>query len=49
MSLSSSFYAEYANKIKAEWEKDLRTALKDKDWGKVQALLNKISKFYFSE
>lgn len=49
MSISTSWYAEYANKKKKEWSKELEKALELEDWKKVKELINKINNFYFSE
>ena len=49
MSISSSWYASYANSIKKEWEDKLQQAINKKDWSTVQKLLTTMKSFYFSE
>ncbi len=49
MSIDSEIAADYANKIKKNWVKELRKAYKDKDWNKIEVILKKIEDFYFSE
>ena len=49
MSISSSWYASYANSVKKEWEIKLQHAINKKDWSMVKNLLTSMKSFYFSE
>jgi len=49
MSISSQIAADYSNKIKKDWEKSLEVAYRMKDWNRINILLRKMKKFYFSE
>jgi hypothetical protein len=49
MSISSAFAAEYSNTMKEEWLAKLQAARDAKDWAAVDALIEEMADFYFSE
>lgn len=49
MSISTSWYADYANHEKEKWELRLSNAYEARDWDAVHALLLDMEKHKFSE
>jgi hypothetical protein len=49
MSISSEIAARRGNKVKTEWENELRDAYEARNWKKVRIILEKIEEFFFSE
>lgn len=49
MSIASSVYAEYANKVKSQWVDELEEAYNERNWVMVQTVLSKMGLFYFTE
>jgi hypothetical protein len=49
MSITSSIYAEYANKVKNLWVEKLEEAYNDRNWVEVHMILSEMGLFYFVE
>ena len=49
MSIASTIYAEYANKVKTEWAGKLQTAVSLENWEWVKAVLREMEAFEFGE
>jgi hypothetical protein len=49
MSISSSNYADYAERVRERWATELQAAVDARDWDLVRAFLSKLSTPTFSE
>jgi hypothetical protein len=49
MSMSSAWYAEYAEKVRKQWVEQLDNAVIDEDWKAVRRLLLEMDTYRFTE
>jgi len=49
MSISSAIAAEYGNRVKEDWQKELKIAFNTRSWKRVWILYKKLEKYRFSE
>ena len=49
MSIASSIYAEYANKMREEWATALKEAIQRRDWNSIEQVFIMIDQYCFLE